>query len=163
MTETGPVTVRPGTPDDIDAAVAVWSRANEQKNLPAHAARLRAWARDPDTALHVVEDGGQLVGMALRLPGRADDGAGPLIPDLCHLTGISILPEHQGRHLGRRLLDAVLAAGRRDGYARATLWTHADNARAGRLFATRGFGPTGRTAPDEAGAPMVHLECVLKV
>ncbi|GIG58997.1 hypothetical protein Lfu02_33690 [Longispora fulva] len=163
MTETDPVTVRSGNPGDIDAAVAVWSRANEGKNLPAHAERLRGWARDPDSALHIVKVGGQLVGMALRLPGRADDGTGPLIPDLCHLTGISVLPKCQGQRLGGLLLDAVLAAGMRDGYRRATLWTHADNARAGLLFAARGFRPTGRAAPDEAGTPMVHLECVLKV
>lgn len=79
----------------------------------------------------------------LRLAGRADDGAGAPIPGLCHLTGICVLPQRQWQHLGGRLLDAVLAAARQDGYVRATLWTHQDNLRAGLLFEARGFLPTG--------------------
>jgi ribosomal protein S18 acetylase RimI-like enzyme len=62
--------------------------------------------------------------VALRLVGRVDEGAGPPIPGLCHLSGICVIPQRQGRNIGGRLLDAVPVAAREDGYVRATLWAH---------------------------------------
>jgi GNAT superfamily N-acetyltransferase len=157
----GQTVVRQGRLSEIDAALAVWRMANSARNLSNHAGRLRAWAHDPDAALLVADDRGRLVGMALRLQGRADDGAGQPIPGLCHLTGICVTPERQGQRVGGRLLDAILVGAREDGYLRATLWTHTDNPRARSLFETRGFVHTGRTVQDEAGAWMLHLERVL--
>jgi ribosomal protein S18 acetylase RimI-like enzyme len=154
----GPVVIRWGRLSEIAGAVSVWLAANAARNLPNHPERLRAWGHDPDAVLHVADDHGFLVGMALRLQGRAEDGAGVVIPGLCHLTGVCVVPHRQGQHLGGRLLDAVLAAARQDGYVRATLWTHHDNARARWLFEARGFRPTGRVAQDESGQPMIHLE-----
>ncbi|HEX7745000.1 MAG TPA: GNAT family N-acetyltransferase [Micromonosporaceae bacterium] len=147
---------------EIDAAVSVWVAANTARNLPHHPQRLRTWAHGAGAALHVADVDRQVVGMALRLVGRADDGAGGPIAGLCHLTGICVIPERQGQHVGGRLLDAVLAAARHDGYVRATLWTHQDNGSARLLFAARGFLPTGRIARDDAGEPMVHLERALE-
>lgn len=151
--------MRRGQSSEIDAAVAVWVAANAARDLPRHVQRLRTWAHGSGAVLHVADHHGQLVGMALRLVGRAGDGAGEPVPGLCHLTGICVAPQLQGQQVGGRLLDAVLAAARDDGYVSATLWTHHSNFRARALFQTRGFLPTGRTAPDEAGEPMIHMEC----
>jgi ribosomal protein S18 acetylase RimI-like enzyme len=150
--------IRRGRLSEVDGAVSVWMAANATRNLTNHPERLRAWAHDPDAVLHVADDNGLLVGMALRLQGRADDGAGVPIPGLCHLTGICVAPERQGERLGGLLLDAVLAAAGKDGYVRATLWTHHDNAPARWLFESRGFRRTGRAAPEESGLLMIHLE-----
>jgi ribosomal protein S18 acetylase RimI-like enzyme len=46
--------------------------------------------------------------MGLAMPGRADDGAGRLIPGLAHLTGICVLPQLQGTGIGGQLLDYLL-------------------------------------------------------
>jgi ribosomal protein S18 acetylase RimI-like enzyme len=155
------IVIRRGQLRDIDPAVSVWISANTARNLANHPQHLRTWAQDPAAVLHVAEDHGQLIGMALRLIGCEDDGAGPPIPGLCHLTGICIAPPRQGQHLGGRLLDAVLAAARQDGYLLATLWTHQDNPRAYQLFKARGFQLTGRTALDESGKLMVHFKRAL--
>jgi ribosomal protein S18 acetylase RimI-like enzyme len=153
-----PVVIRRGRVSEVAEAVSVWMAANAARNLPNHPERLRTWGHGPDAVLHVADDHGLLVGMALRLPGRADDGAGAPIPGLCHLVGICVVPHRQGQHLGGRLLDAVLAGARQDGYVRATLWTHDNNAPALWLFEARGFRRTGRVAQDESGQPMIHLE-----
>jgi ribosomal protein S18 acetylase RimI-like enzyme len=152
------VMIRRGRSSEIEDAVAAWIAANESRNLPNHADRLRAWCHAPDAVLHVADDDGALVGMALRLVGRADDGAGEPIPGLCHLTGICVVPALQGRHVGGRLVDVVLTAALSDGFTRVTLWTHRDNFRACQLFEARGFRRTGRVTQDEHGEPMLHFE-----
>ena len=64
-----------------------------------------------------------------------------------------------GRGVGRRLVDAILAAARAEGYDRAHLWTHADdNDRARRLYAGRGFRRSGVEKDDEGGRRIVRYE-----
>jgi ribosomal protein S18 acetylase RimI-like enzyme len=99
--------------------------------------------------------------MGLGLPGRADDGAGELLPDLWHLTGLCVVPAHQLEGHGGRLLDHLLSPPVRKSRDRVTLWTHQDNHPARRLFESRGFHPTGRTGRDESGDELVHLELLL--
>jgi len=127
VSDNDPVVIRRGQLSEIDAAVSVWLAANRGRDLPNHPDRLRTWAHGAEAVLDLVDDHGQLVGMALRLAGRTDDGAGAPVPGLCHLTGICVLPKWQGQHLGGRLLDEVLAVARQDRYVRATLWTHQHN------------------------------------
>ena len=47
------------------------------------------------------------------------------------------------------------------GYERAQLWTHADNARAQRLYERHGFRRTGREKDDDLGEWIVHYERAL--
>lgn len=155
------VVIRPAGRDEIDSAVAVWQAANPASAIPHHVERLRTWARGSDTLLMIAEDEKELIGMALAMPGRANDGAGRVILGLSHLTGICVLPERQGQHLGGQLLDAVLAEIRGRGYDRATLWARSDNGSALRLFEARGFRRSGRVGEDDSGASMVHLVCSL--
>jgi len=146
------VLIRPGGAADIPAAVSIF----EQSNLAYHAgdwpqraagvARLRASLLDAAAWILLASDGPALVGMAAAKPLRASDGAGPVIPGGWFLGYLYILPERWGQGFGGALLDAVLAETRRRGGTRVALWTGAANARAQRLYRSRDFAPTGRSA-----------------
>jgi ribosomal protein S18 acetylase RimI-like enzyme len=151
-------TVRRAGAEEIGAAVTVWQAANSDSTVPGHADSLRGWARDPDALLLVAENGGRLVGMVLLLPGRDQDGAGDLVPGLRHLTGLAVRPESQRSGVGSALLDAAVREAADREAAHVTLWTAEDNAVAQRLFVSRGFAPTGRSARDGGGTVMLHFE-----
>lgn len=153
-------TVRRAGVDEIGAAVMVWQAANPDSTSPQHAGSLRGWASDPGALLLVAETGGCLAGMVLLLPGRDQGGAGVLVPGLCHVTGLAVRPENRRAGIGSALLDtALLEAADREA-ARVTLWAAQDNGPAHRLFMSRGFAPTGRSARDGGGTVMLHFERV---
>ena len=144
--------------DEVGAAVRVWQAANPDSTVPEHADSLRGWALDPDALLLVADSGDRLVGMVLVLPGRDQDGAGGLLPELRHLTGLAVLPESRRSGIGSALLDTALREAAARDAARVTLWTAEDNADAQRLFVSRGFAPTGRSGRDSGGTVMLHFE-----
>lgn len=144
--------------EEIGAAVTVWQAANPESVVPEHADSLRGWARDPDAVLLVADSGGRVVGMVLLLPGRDQGGAGDLVPGLRHLTGLAVRPECQRSGIGSALLDAALREAADRDARRVTLWTAEDNAAAQRLFVSRGFAPTGRSASNGGGRVMLHFE-----
>ena len=88
--------------------------------------------------------------MASAEPLRGEDGAGPVVPGGCFLNLLFVVPEQWGQGIGGVLLDAVLKEARRRDYSRIHLWTDEDNERSHRLYRSRSFSPTGRTA-DGAG------------
>ena len=57
--------------------------------------------------------------------------------------GIILHQRYQGRGLGRRLLDSMIADARRMGIEKIWLATYADNRRALELYLSRGFGVEG--------------------
>ena len=70
-----------------------------------------------------------------------------------------VAPGRWGEGSGGRLVDALLAAARAEGYGCAHLWTHADdNERALRLYAGRGFRRSGAEKNDEGGEPIIRYE-----
>ena len=159
-------TLRPGGPDDIEAAIAVWRAANTARRggrpiPPAREEQIRRAIAKPDAFLLVADDAGQVVGMALGMQGLAADGAGPPIPGLCHPSLVFVAPDRWGQGIGGRIVDVVLADARRRGYDRVQLWTHADNVRAQRLYERRGFRRTGRALDDDGGERSVHYERAL--
>jgi len=87
--------------------------------------------------------------MASVAPLRDEGGTGPAIPGGCFLAYLYVVPERWGEGIGGALLDAVLAEAKRRYYSRIHLWTHQDNERSHRLYRSRGFLPTGRTAHGE--------------
>lgn len=155
------VIVRPAMVSEVHSAVDIWRAAHGAGGLPSHPQRLTQWAHEPGAVMFVADDGNTLVGMALSLPGRADDGAGAQIQGLRHLTGLSVLPDRWGRGIGGQLLDTVLTEASQQGSVRVTLWTHATNLMAHRLFEARGFRRTGRVRSDELGAILVHCQLTL--
>jgi ribosomal protein S18 acetylase RimI-like enzyme len=157
--------IRRGEPADVEPAVAVWLAANSarRKGLTPgaeQAARARGHVSNPEAFLLVAEDAGDVVGMALGMQGLADDGAGPPVRGLCHVSMVFVAPDYWGRGIGGRLVDALLPEARSRGYDRAQLWTQSDNARATRLYEGRGFVASGREK-DEFGERIVHYQRAL--
>jgi GNAT superfamily N-acetyltransferase len=89
-----------------------------------------------------------MVAMASARPLRGDNGAGAAAPAGL-LSYLFVIPERWGAGIGGVMLDAALAEAARRQYARLHLWTHQDNERSHRLYQSRGFTPTGRTAHGE--------------
>lgn len=146
------VLVRLGEAADVDAAASVYERSNLARRhgvWPGQAARVghvRARLRDPDAWLLVATEGPKMVAMASARALREQDRKGPVIPDGCFLAFLYVDPERWGRGIGGAILDAVLAEAKRRNQPRVHLLTHPDNERSQRLYRSRGFSPTGRSA-----------------
>ena len=154
------VIIRRGGPDDAEQALAVWTGANAARRgdrapLPEQEERARRQIGAPGAFLFVAEAAGGIVGMALGVQGRADDGAGPPVAGLCHVSMVFVAPDRWGEGIGGRLVDDLLAEARTRGYDRAQLWTQHDNRGARKLYEGRGFRPSGREK-DEFGERIVH-------
>jgi RimJ/RimL family protein N-acetyltransferase len=63
----------------------------------------------------------------------------------CGTLGMGLLPEYRGKGLGRRLMQAALAAAHDEGFVRVELTAHADNLRAIALYEKLGFQREGVT------------------
>jgi GNAT superfamily N-acetyltransferase len=144
-----------GTAAEVDAAVSVFERSNLARrrgvwpNRAARVEHVQAHLRDAGSWFLLATDGPAVVGMASAKALRGEDGAGPVIPGGCFLGYLFVVPERWGEGIGGALLDAVLAEARRRQYSRIHLWTHDDNERSHRLYRSRGFSPTGRSAGGE--------------
>jgi len=161
----GEAVIRHGEPADFEPAVAVWLAAHSarrQGSTPGaeQATRVRRRVSDPGAFLLVAEDAGDVVGMALGTQGLADDGSGPPVRGLCHVSMVFVAPAYWGRGMGGRLVDPLLPEARSRGYDWTQLWTQVDNARARRLYEGRGFVPSGREK-DEFGERIVHYQRAL--
>jgi ribosomal protein S18 acetylase RimI-like enzyme len=155
--------VREGTPGDIDNALEVWRSANTARRggrpLPeATEPRVRGYLDQPKAIFLVAEDREDVVGMGLGLQGLEDDGAGPPIPGLCHISAVFVAPDLWGEGIGRKIMLALMSEALARGYERAQLWTHADNERARRLYEGLGFKRSGREKDDDFGDRIVHCE-----
>ena len=159
--------IRRGGAEDIEPVVAVWLAANTVRRegltpRSEQAARARGHVSNPEAFLLIAEDAGDVVGMALGTQGLADDGSGPPVRGLCHVSMVFVAPDRWGGGIGGRLVDAILTEARSRGYDRAQLWTQTENARARRLYEGRGFGTSGR-AKEESGELIVHYQRALSV
>ena len=157
------VIVRDGRQSDVEAAVAVWQQANTARRggTPApetHEARVRGYLASSDSFLSVAQDGADLVGMALGMQGLDQDGKGPPLPGLCHISMVFVHPDRWGHGIGRMLLQHLLAEARVRTYTRCQLWTHADNERAQKLYEGLGFRRSGREIDDDMGDRIVHFQ-----
>lgn len=114
--------------------------ASRPRTPADYASFLSTQLPDPDRAVLVADDNGTVIGysfaaiegydyMALRGPAGV-------------VHDVIVDPEHRGRGIGRRLLDAALAYLASRGAPRVVLSTAARNGPAQRLFASAGFRPT---------------------
>ena len=71
------------------------------------------------------------------------------------LDNVAVHPDHQGRGLGRRLIDFAEAEARRQGYAALDLYTHELMTENIGMYRALGYQETGRRV--EYGYPRVYL------
>lgn len=158
--------IRLARPEDHAAALDVWQRANTARDKTPgleRIARVHAKLADPAAFVIVAECAGALVGMALAEPGRDRDGAGDVLPGLCHISMVFVAPNHWGNRIGQLLLDAVgEQAAARKGHTLLQLWTGEGNERALRLYGRAGFRPSGRTGLLGTGERIIHLTRALQ-
>ncbi len=120
----GEAVIRPGGPADVELAVAVWLAANTARREglpppPEAKARARGHVGNLAAFLLIADDAGEVVGMALGVQALSDDGIGPPVPGLCHVSMVFVAPNRWGEGLGGRLVDALLKEARSRGYDRA--------------------------------------------
>jgi GNAT superfamily N-acetyltransferase len=150
-----PLLIRLGSATDVDAAVSVYERSNLARregvwpNRTARVEQVTTKLRGPTSWFLVACDGPAVVGMASAEPLWGDSGPGTVTPGGLFLGLLFVVPERWGEGIGGAILDAVLAEAKRRHYSRVHLWTHEDNERSHRLYRSRGFSPTGRTADGE--------------
>jgi len=150
------VIIRPGAPSDLPAVgrlgallVRLHHELDPTRFIPAGPETERAYASylgtqldKPRVVVLVVERDGEVIGytyagveghdyMALRGPAGV-------------LYDIVVDPAYRGNGIGRRLLDATLAALKARGAPRVVLSTAEGNVAARRLFVAAGFRPTMR-------------------
>lgn len=119
------------------------------RDLPdeVRAALLPGLQAHPTTVIFLAYEGEQPVGIAVCFLGFSTFAARPLL----NVHDLAVLPDHRGRGVGRRLLDAVEAHARARGCVRITLEVLDTNRRAQRLYRACGFtgfgnvDGTGRT------------------
>jgi 8-oxo-dGTP pyrophosphatase MutT (NUDIX family)/GNAT superfamily N-acetyltransferase len=145
-----------------DRMAALWKHATDARrdetglnrlhDVPALSALDRAGAFGAG-----VVEGETLVSAAVAMPALADDGRSPrVVPGMMHIASVATRPGRWGEGLGRRAVNAVLSQGKRRGYARTQLWTHAANPVSRHLYESMGFSFSGRTRVDDFGEDIVH-------
>jgi GNAT superfamily N-acetyltransferase len=145
------VTVREGTPDDLEAAVRLdQDMADAMRPAPSFSGQkptlteelLDEWRDtwDGDEFKHfVAESEGRIVGHAVLYTGRS----GIRIPeDSIDLAAASTEPEIRGTGVGRALTAHVLAWAHEHGYGSMTTDWRMTNLLASRFWPKRGFRPT---------------------
>lgn len=145
------MTLRPATPADLDAIMAL-----ERASFPTDAwseAMMREELASRHGSYVIDEEAGRLVGYAgLRAPAGAADA---------DIQTIAIAESSRGRGRGRALLVALLAEASRRGAREVFLEVRADNPVAEALYASEGFVEVGRRPryyqPDDVDAVVMKL------
>src|SRR5262249_44736205 len=113
------VTIRPMVEEDIPAALALWQGMSgiglrSADSPPALARFLR---RNPGTNFVAIAESGELVGVSL---GGHDGRRG-------YLHHVAVSPASRKQGVGRRLVEACLAALKAEGIEKVNLWVKGDN------------------------------------
>jgi GNAT superfamily N-acetyltransferase len=99
-----------------------------------------------------------VVAMALAEPGRAEHGAGVVIPGYGHESMVFVHPDMWGRGIGGQLLQGLHERASARGWSRTTLWTRASNARARGLYEGQGYRRSGQETILGNGDPILQFE-----
>jgi ribosomal protein S18 acetylase RimI-like enzyme len=151
--QTGPI-IRRATPADLPMIGRLGALLVEEhydfdplRFLPArpgtpegYASFMSTQLEDPDKAVLVAEDNGDVIGYAFAAVEGYDYMA--LRGPAGVLHDVIVDPEHRGRGVGRLLIDAALGFFRSRGVPRVVLSTAERNEEAQRLFARMGFRRT---------------------
>jgi GNAT superfamily N-acetyltransferase len=116
----------------------LWRQRHPEASMPTNVAALRSWECVADS---------QVVG---HCAGDATTG---------EIVGLSVIPTHQGRGIGKRLLAQVVSAMRAEGANRIWVAAPSDPAvRAYGFYRAVGWRPTGGRTPD--GSEILELQAV---
>jgi len=157
------LTVLDGLPTDHEAAVRVWHAANVARLLPPGVDRVaRIWEKlaEPEACLVIghLDADRDVVAMALAEPGRAEHGAGAVIPGYGHVSMVFVHPDMWGHGVGRQLLQGLHERASERGWIRTTLWTRTSNARARGLYECQGYRRSGQEMTLGSGDPILQFE-----
>ena len=123
--------IRPMTIDDYDALYAIWTACgNGLNNLDDSRAGIEKYLRRNPTTSFVAEDGGVIAGAVL----CGHDGRRGYIQHM------SVSPLYRRRGIGKRLLDAALAALKAEGINKTALVAFRKNALGNAFWESMGFG-----------------------
>ncbi|MDB5310358.1 MAG: family N-acetyltransferase [Gemmataceae bacterium] len=113
------VTIRPMVEEDIPAALQLWQALPGigLRDADSPAALAKYLARNPGCSVVAVGGTGDLVGVSL----AGHDGRRG------YLHHVAVAPHAQKLGLGRRLVEACLAALKADGIEKVHLWVYAAN------------------------------------
>jgi len=156
------VSIRLGGPDDLAAAANIYAAATQARREGRaveewRLAEVRDELANPEAWLFIAEVDGAQVAMASAAPSRHDKGAGDLMPGLCYLGFVFVMPDWWGRGVGSRLLDVTIAEAVNRGFTHMHLWTHENNERAHAIYLRRGFTRTGQAHPS-GNDPDINVE-----
>jgi GNAT superfamily N-acetyltransferase len=157
------LTIADGLPSDHEAAIRVWRAANVARLLPPSLARVaRIWEKlaEPEACLVIghLETREHVVAMALAEPGRAENGAGAVIPGCGHVSMVFVHPDIWGRGAGRQLVRGLHERCPGQGWSHLTLWTRESNARARLLYEGQGYRRSGNETRLGNGDLILQLE-----
>ena len=123
--------IRPMTIDDYDALYAIWTACgNGLNNLDDSREGIEKYLRRNPTTSFVAEDGGVIAGAVL----CGHDGRRGYIQHM------SVSPLYRRRGIGKRLLDAALAALKAEGINKTALAAFRKNALGNAFWDSMGFG-----------------------
>ena len=150
---------------DLPCAIAVWRAANEARGMhptPERVRRVDMKLREVDALVIVArDDDGTHAGMALAEPGRSEEGAGPVISDLGHISMVFVDPGEWGRGIGASLMGGMHDRAASKGWSKLSLWTRETNLRARHLYESRGYEMTGRVQQLRGGDRIIQYETSL--
>lgn len=134
-------------PADVEAGVAVWQASLGGRGLRPNTTRIAQVTQAisaPDALVIVAHDDGIAVGMALGEPGREQDGAGDVVPDLLHLSMLYVVPGARRAGLGGALVEGLADAAWARGARRLSCWTPVGDAPIAGLLEACGLERSGR-------------------
>jgi GNAT superfamily N-acetyltransferase len=107
---------------------------------------------DPGVRILVADEGGGLLGHTSFGTSRDDDAP----EHVGEVRSFFVRPSAWRRGVGRAMMEGALAGLSEMGFAQATVWSFADNARANAFYAAHGFAPDGATRTEEVWAGILE-------
>jgi GNAT superfamily N-acetyltransferase len=115
--------------------------------------RFRELIQSPEVRILLAEDAGGLLGETAFGSNRDADVAAAV----GEIRAFFVRPAAWRRGVGRALMSAALAELRELGYAEATVWSFADNARANAFYEHHGFRRDGAERREEVWAGLLEV------
>ncbi len=158
--------IRRGGSGDVDAAIAIWTRAHAVRYPgyeapPALRAVVARRMELPGSMLLMASDEGLPVGAVLLSIARTRQGRGEPIAGLAHLSIVAVLPDRWGRGIATALMRAAIGEATAAGFTHVQLWVADANRRALALYEKLGFKYAGESKLGDLGERISRYERLL--